>query len=67
MRSKVTIAINEKFCKRCGICIEFCPQKVFEPAKDGLPLVVNNNCTNCTLCDLRCPEMAITLEVEESE
>ncbi len=64
--SKKTVAvnINEKNCKRCGYCIEFCPAKVFGAAKDGLPLVGHlDKCTSCGFCELRCPDFAITLEV----
>jgi len=32
----INIIINEKKCKRCGYCIEFCPSKVFGAARDGL-------------------------------
>ncbi len=64
---QVKITVNEHFCKRCGICIAFCPQKVYEPAKDGLPLVTGvDRCTYCRLCDWRCPDMAILLEVSAS-
>ncbi|WP_347489535.1 4Fe-4S dicluster domain-containing protein [Desulfoscipio sp. XC116] len=69
MANKVSnITVNEKNCKRCGYCIEFCPGKVYVAAKDGLPLVSQlENCTNCGLCALRCPDFAIELEVAVSE
>ncbi|NOZ59616.1 MAG: 4Fe-4S dicluster domain-containing protein [Euryarchaeota archaeon] len=28
------ITINERYCKGCNICIEYCPMKVFEPAEE---------------------------------
>lgn len=63
----VRIHINEKFCKRCGYCIEFCPKEVFQAARDGLPVVDKpEECINCAQCELRCPDMAITLEVVEN-
>jgi len=69
MRKKtIAISINEKNCKRCGYCIEFCPAKVYGAAKDGLPLVNElDKCTSCGFCELRCPDFAITLEVIASE
>lgn len=69
MSKKVNdININERNCKRCGYCIEFCPGKVYGSAKDGLPLVNNlEGCTSCGLCELRCPDFAITLEVDAGE
>ena len=30
-----TISINEKYCKKCGICAAFCPKKVFDRDKLG--------------------------------
>jgi len=62
------IYINEKNCKRCGYCIEFCPAKVYGAAKDGLPLVNDlEKCTGCGFCELRCPDFAISVEVTVSE
>jgi len=67
-KKTVAIDINEKNCKRCGYCIEFCPAKVYGAAKDGLPLVNHlDKCTSCGFCELRCPDFAITLEVIAGE
>ncbi|WP_459998369.1 4Fe-4S dicluster domain-containing protein [Paradesulfitobacterium aromaticivorans] len=61
---KIQIAIDSRACKRCGICQGLCPQAVYSLAKDGSPEVTNpERCTYCRLCDLRCPDFAITLEV----
>ncbi len=60
------IVVNAAWCKKCGICIAYCPTKVFEPAKDGLPIVVRQDeCTWCELCELRCPDFAIILRGEK--
>lgn len=65
MSKKTTnVLINEHYCKRCGYCIAFCPAKVYEPSKDGFPLVKRlEECTACMLCELRCPDLALKLEV----
>ncbi|WP_422448733.1 4Fe-4S dicluster domain-containing protein [Thermoanaerobacterium sp. DL9XJH110] len=61
------ISINEKVCKRCGICIAFCPKKVFS-SESGKPVVVNSDaCIKCMLCELRCPEYAIVVGGEDDE
>ncbi len=28
------IRINQRYCKGCGICIEYCPMRVFEEAEE---------------------------------
>ena len=61
------ISISAELCKRCGICIAFCPKDVFVATRDGLPKVVAlENCINCRLCELRCPDFAISLEVDKN-
>jgi 2-oxoglutarate ferredoxin oxidoreductase subunit delta len=49
------------WCKACNICIAFCPQKVFEPDRDGKPILAHpEKCTQCAICWLHCPDFAIT-------
>lgn len=60
------ILVNAAFCKRCGICIYFCPTRVFDVREDGLPLVARrDDCIWCGLCEVRCPDFAITLKGED--
>ncbi|TYP54324.1 4Fe-4S dicluster domain-containing protein [Thermosediminibacter litoriperuensis] len=61
------IKINEKACKRCGICIAFCPKKVFSSENDK-PVVVNPDaCTKCKLCEIRCPDFAIVVGGDDDD
>lgn len=54
------IRVNEDWCKRCGICIAFCPTRVLEAGPQGVPRVADlTACTVCLLCELRCPDFAI--------
>lgn len=62
------IFINKKLCKGCGICIAFCPNKVFEKGKKmnvrGVypPEPIHaEKCPNCGLCMLLCPDFAIAI------
>jgi len=55
------IQIFHKWCKGCGICIAFCPKGVLETRFDGHPVIAHpERCIHCGLCDLRCPDFAIT-------
>ncbi len=60
------IVINTKWCKGCGICVDFCPKKVFDHAHLGakpVPARVED-CIGCGQCELRCPDFAIGLVKE---
>ena len=49
------------WCKACNLCIAFCPQKVFEPDREGKPAIAHpEKCTQCAICWLHCPDFAIT-------
>ena len=59
-KSQASITLKEKWCKSCGICVEFCPHGVLSEGKLARPEVRNiEKCNVCRLCELRCPEMAI--------
>jgi 2-oxoglutarate ferredoxin oxidoreductase subunit delta len=60
------IEVNEDWCKGCNICIERCPVAALEESdtlnKRGIrppKLKKVNECNDCRLCELLCPDMAI--------
>lgn len=68
------VTVNEKLCKGCNICTEFCPKKVYEESKElnqkgiHVPFPANNEkCTKCGLCALMCPDQAIKVEEDQDE
>jgi 2-oxoglutarate ferredoxin oxidoreductase subunit delta len=63
MPESVKIVVDNKACKKCGICIEFCPRSVLQAGPLGEVLVVKAEaCNECRLCELRCPDLAIIVE-----
>ena len=62
MEKKIPIVVvNERYCKGCHICVEFCPTSVFE-MQDFTAVVKNPEaCIACMQCELRCPDFAVTV------
>ncbi|RLF14456.1 MAG: 2-ketoglutarate ferredoxin oxidoreductase subunit delta [Thermoprotei archaeon] len=58
------ITIDDRLCKRCGICVEFCPSKALQPpeVEGEPPKTVDERCLKCRLCELLCPDFAIAIE-----
>ncbi len=56
------IEINQAWCKGCVICVKVCPKDVL--AMDGLyaKVVAIEGCNACGLCEVLCPDFAITVK-----
>jgi len=68
------IEVNEDWCKGCNICIERCPVDALEESdtlnRRGVrppKLKDENECNCCRLCELICPDLAITVIPDEEE
>lgn len=60
--------INRDWCKGCGICVALCPKKVLDLDQSEKAVAVRlEDCICCRLCEIRCPDLAIDLVVDEGE
>jgi len=61
------IDIYRAWCKACGICVEFCPQRCLLRDEEGAPVIeAQERCTGCGWCEIHCPDFAISVR-EETE
>jgi 2-oxoglutarate ferredoxin oxidoreductase subunit delta len=61
------LSVNEKWCKGCGVCIQYCPKKVLELYHGKVKIVNLDDCIECGLCEQRCPDYAIYLRRKSNE
>jgi 2-oxoglutarate ferredoxin oxidoreductase subunit delta len=60
------VRLDLPLCKACGICIEVCPERVFDRDKLGEPVVARpQDCSQCLICELHCPDFAIEVRRRE--
>lgn len=67
-KSSAKITIEESYCKGCGICVDFCPKKIFGESKKlsksgaSIPGIQNEGaCIECGICEMLCPDLAISV------
>ncbi len=66
------IVIDPAACKGCHLCIDQCPQHVFDisPQRNAKGYVLPcptrvQDCTACLICEMICPDLALTVEVTD--
>ena len=72
MKGVEKIDIDRRYCKGCLICKYVCEHDVFELGQERSDLDYRmpqpaklENCKVCRLCELNCPDMAITVVAKE--
>ena len=67
-QEKCVPKVDRKRCKGCGLCIAFCPAKVYEADFEGKCVLAHpENCIGCMACDYRCPDFAIKIVVGDEK
>ena len=61
-KEPAVIRVNKEWCKGCGICVAFCPKSVLIMSGHKVSVAQPDQCIKCMLCELRCPDFAITVE-----
>jgi 2-oxoglutarate ferredoxin oxidoreductase subunit delta len=60
--------IDREWCKGCGICIAFCPKNVLDlDRKEKAVATRVEDCIACRMCELRCPDLAVEVEIKDTK
>lgn len=60
------LRVNPVWCKRCGICVAFCPKEALGKNPVDLPCWRDQDaCNGCRLCESWCPDFALEIINEE--
>jgi 2-oxoglutarate ferredoxin oxidoreductase subunit delta len=56
------VSFYPAWCKRCGNCVAFCPRGALAADEWGHPFLARpERCTACHLCEMLCPDFAISV------
>ncbi len=68
------IVVDRNVCKGCRLCIDLCSQDVLEVSQNRsakgylMPVAARiDDCIACMMCEMICPDLAITVEGIEDE
>lgn len=61
------IDVNTRWCKKCGLCAGFCPRKALLEERGAPKIADPSLCTGCLMCEMHCPDFAITVRRNEQE
>ncbi len=58
----VSLELDRETCIGCGMCVEVCPQQVFEVAEGKAGLLDRDGCMECGACANNCPVAALKVK-----
>jgi 2-oxoglutarate ferredoxin oxidoreductase subunit delta len=62
------LQVYRSWCKKCGICVAFCPKGALETDPEGFPRWKSPIvCVACRMCELRCPDFAIEVIMDQGQ
>ncbi|MCL4370397.1 MAG: ferredoxin family protein [Chloroflexi bacterium] len=61
--------IDEDVCTGCGVCVESCPMDVIRMDDEGQRAIIayGQDCAVCYMCEMDCPEQAISVSPRASK
>ena len=62
LKDVVTLKLNKDICINCGMCINVCPQEVFEFSNSKLEIIDRDRCMECGACEKNCPVNALAVK-----
>jgi len=72
-RRSYSVFVDDDVCDGCGVCVFFCKPGVFSISRElsrrgffPAEVLQEEECNNCRLCELGCPQLAIYVEERQS-
>ncbi|MDF2884729.1 MAG: ferredoxin [Clostridiaceae bacterium] len=62
LKNVVTLKLYEEKCTGCGMCINVCPQGVFEIVQGKSHIIAKDSCMECGACAKNCAFSAIEVK-----
>ena len=58
--------IIQAWCKKCGICVAFCPKQVYRCDDKGVHVEKPEECIGCRFCEMHCPDLAVSVQERDA-
>ncbi|MFO7569108.1 MAG: mercury methylation ferredoxin HgcB [Smithellaceae bacterium] len=62
LKNVATLALDEKKCTGCGLCLDVCPHGVFNMNAKSVRITDRDACMECGACAVNCPVSAVTVQ-----